>query len=348
MENSNFGYSDEDISNLVSPAKFSETIERIKQNAELATKSLNYLNYHLLDRAAYFNNFDLVRYLCENFPGEVNYRSENTCTDALKCAALKGNQEILEYLISKGADPRKKYDNDVFILYFAESEGHYDLAKYLIEKYKFDTSELIAENGMTSWSQPMIDYVEGEDNSKRNEFFLYCINKSQVKEIKNQGVYNYLGLAASINNPLYIRKLNELKAEYSEHQPYGWTPFSYAALENNEEHMKFILKNYDNVPPEEFNHPFMTLIVKEYNNLSYKYQRLKDVLMFRIYCERFREMKHEEFSKMKNSNKLEEIIKVINHFKANPHKSSIFRINRNVFLKVYRCLPLLNYSITVT
>lgn len=85
--------------------------------------------------AALFNHLDIVKYLVEQ-GGDIN--TVNTWGwSLLHVSALRGNYEIVKYLIGKGISHVTSKDNQGDTpLHFAASKGHLDVVKYLIQQAK--------------------------------------------------------------------------------------------------------------------------------------------------------------------------------------------------------------------
>ena len=80
--------------------------------------------------AAYFGNLDLVRHLKEVHG--ANHKAVVKDTKAIRQAAVKGRQEIVDYLINLEIDPEKKVEASE-ALFYAAAAGNLALVKHLKE-----------------------------------------------------------------------------------------------------------------------------------------------------------------------------------------------------------------------
>jgi len=97
----------------------------------------------LIFKAAESSNMGAVSDAIKGKSVDVNAADEQGKT-LLMYAAQSGNEQLVRYLISKGADVRKGQPNlwdpgqDITVLYYAALDGNKSLVKYLIEEEKLD------------------------------------------------------------------------------------------------------------------------------------------------------------------------------------------------------------------
>lgn len=88
----------------------------------------------LLLKAAYSGKFEMVQYLCEEYP-ELTSMSDAFGCNALHYAACAGNTDIVKYVISLGIDPRSRTNDGHTILHVAAFHGQVNLAKHICQLY---------------------------------------------------------------------------------------------------------------------------------------------------------------------------------------------------------------------
>lgn len=85
-----------------------------------------------LQVAATKNQLEVAKVLVEN-GADLNYQHPVTKATAVAQAALSGSVKVVEYLLSKGADPNIKLRGNVSLLRVVRDEGMTDMAA-LLEK----------------------------------------------------------------------------------------------------------------------------------------------------------------------------------------------------------------------
>ena len=83
--------------------------------------------------AASKNQLAVVKILAEH-GADLNYRHPITKMTSAAHAAYEGNNELLEYLLQKGADPNIKARANVSLIRLARDQGHPDTVQ-LLTKY---------------------------------------------------------------------------------------------------------------------------------------------------------------------------------------------------------------------
>jgi ankyrin repeat protein len=85
-----------------------------------------------LQVAANKNQMAIVKLMVER-GADVNYKHPITKMTPVALAAYNGNKDMVQYLISKGADPNIKLRGDVSLVRMARDMGNADMASYLMQ-----------------------------------------------------------------------------------------------------------------------------------------------------------------------------------------------------------------------
>jgi ankyrin repeat protein len=123
-------------------------------------------NNVILSEAAKKDDFDIVKYMVENYPQSIHNGNEN----ALVSATEHGHLDIIKYLLNLGKDKRslKNKQEDVRNahinpLYVAARNGNLDMVKYLVESIQINTRDVLKE--AIRWAKEfshenIIEYLE--------------------------------------------------------------------------------------------------------------------------------------------------------------------------------------------
>ena len=110
-------------------------LEKINLFIRHSGKDLNFLvnGINPFAHAANINNFQLVKFFLENCDVEIDVKDKLGNT-ALIYAADKGNLEIIEYLINKGADVNFQNDQGLTPIMKSAEKNNFYVTKFLLEK----------------------------------------------------------------------------------------------------------------------------------------------------------------------------------------------------------------------
>ena len=181
----------------------------------------------------------MVKVLLEN-GAEVNAKSDEGETPGMT-AALRGEQEILEILLSLAADPKARDKYDTGLLELAAAGGHQDIVAKLKSlglesKYPFHVAAGLGDEDavrkFVSSGKP-VDQLDGFGStpllfatiSGKHKVFEYLLNKKADPKIVAKEGYTLMHAAAFAKDEKLISKLIDLgldvNARYGEE---GITP----------------------------------------------------------------------------------------------------------------------------
>jgi len=331
----------ETIDNLVEGKpdfEYSKTFLADSKNANYIEAPLDELETFLIYKAARKGNLPLVQLILEKKPEQIKLFKESNGSDALQHAVVSGNLDLVKFLISKGADPTKRYFMDTSILYFAVKYKHAHIFRYFVEDHKMKPNDIYAANGITALYMAM----EQEDK----ELFKYLLSLNP--QVENIGPFNHLAFAARLDDTLYLEELLNHNAPFEIMEPYDRSAFSWAGEDNRHKQMEIILKRAKGVKPEALLAPGISKISHEYNSLCDKWWRLYDIYMLRYFCEVQRkevEIKEEtkKFMDEENLNKIYE--KVVSS--KDKYEPLLFKLPRNIFRGVMKYLEAMPVNIKV-
>ena len=101
----------------------------ISKDANIETT--NYWGDHIIHSAARVDLLPMVKYLIEQQNVDIETKGYNEKTP-LHYAWERGHLQIVEYLISKGANVEAKDKDGKYAIHFACMKGHLPIVKYLI------------------------------------------------------------------------------------------------------------------------------------------------------------------------------------------------------------------------
>lgn len=178
------------------------------------------------------NSLEEVERLVQENPGLLSARNDRYC-DPLTVAVIAGNLDIMEYLLSQGADINTLDREGSNLMHNAAANGHYDAVTFLYEK-GFDINA-VDGNGNT----PLL-FAVTQDNI---ELIQFLIENGADLQAENTNGTNVL-LNSIFSGNLDIVKLL-LDRGLSVNQPNQWgvNPLMYASILGNRDIVEYLIKN---------------------------------------------------------------------------------------------------------
>ncbi|ORX42663.1 ankyrin [Piromyces finnis] len=183
-------------------------------------------------------NINLVKYLIEDIGLDINIQNKDGCTP-LHYACEQGNENIVKYLIEKGADTSIKNNNGRISLHCtckAKRES-VNIVKYLIEKRGLNIN--IKDN----YRFTPIHYAcyKGNENIVK-----YLIKNGVDPKIKNEDgrISLHFACGAEKENVNLVKYLIEdIGLDINTQNKDGCTPLHYACEQGNENIVKYLIEN---------------------------------------------------------------------------------------------------------
>ena len=350
QSNGNLNYSDEDMKNLVSKEKFESTKKMILDNPSFIDDNLDYLNHRIMDRACFYGNFELVKFIYDIKQDSIHYISANTETDALKAACFEGHKEIIDFLIEKGSSFSQRYFfNRTHPLYFVISSHHYELAKYLMGKYNMTVNDKISKTRQRLWTIPMTEYeiIDPPEVKKgKIEFFKWCTAQLKPGELLSDS-QNWLVKSMNYDREhAFFDELIRLKAPFEEWYSPSWAcnPVAEALKVDDDYAIKILLKNFPSLDTRLPETTRINIISKYYSSLNYKWRRLLDIYYLRY----FFELKAGQLtcgnSKIIEDKNFNDCYSAIEKQKGKP-SLALLKVNRRVFSSAMKMIPTIDTPI---
>lgn len=128
-----FAYTDEEQVEF-SSAVVEGNIAVVQKYLDAGTIKVNdtFFAWSPLLSAASRNQLQMVKFLVEH-GADINYKHPILKMTSAAFATYDGNNELLEYLLQKGADPNIKMRGGVSLLRVARDEGHEKTAEILLK-----------------------------------------------------------------------------------------------------------------------------------------------------------------------------------------------------------------------
>jgi ankyrin repeat protein len=186
------------------------------------------------------DNFDMVKAVIESISEDdvyfvINFSYEQHLNLLFK-ATEKDNEEIVRYLIEKGADTNTYGEYGYNLLTFAVNNGSKSIVKFLINECNFDIN-----SADKSRDTPLNVAVENKNQSMVKFLVNEC--NANVNQIDQTGSTPLI-LAVVDDNKQMVRCLvKECNADVNLQDIKGNTPLTFAVLNNNESIAEFLIDN---------------------------------------------------------------------------------------------------------
>lgn len=175
-----------------------------------------------LHDAAAMNRLDVMEVLCLAYV-DIDVNSFDSCGQTpLHIAAIQGYVDVIQFLVSIGADPDVTDCNGWTPLHFASIEGHVEAVELLLNRSTF-VKYAITKDGKTA--------------------FALAVEKGHSK------LYDMLHLGDVLHRAARIDDVNGMKnclaegAKVNGRDQYGWTPLHRAAFKGRFESVKLLLNH---------------------------------------------------------------------------------------------------------
>ena len=163
---------------------------------------------------------------------DVNAGDDMTWS-ALAWAAYVGDKEIFDYLLSKGANPRRTDQYGISVFMRAAEGGNMDIVKYLVEECKCDPNEKDREYGITALMRATTGRRHGVVN--------YLLEKKASVRFRDKGGRNVLAYAAEGRNMDDMEMLVARGADLNVTDKEGRTLLMQASEKGNLEMVRYLV-----------------------------------------------------------------------------------------------------------
>ena len=206
---------------------------------------------------AYFDNL--------SSDADINLQDKNGLT-ALMVACQKGNKEIVEKLLLKGANPNLKDNQLNTALHFATETGSQEIVRMLINKKASITSNmnditplhiatkkvsgnkeivlLLINNGATINQKSKITgetpFINALNTGNLELINLLVLNGANIADRDKNNVTTLM-LAAKSALPQLVKEISEMGIDPNERSKLGTTALHYAAMGGNQEIIEFLI-----------------------------------------------------------------------------------------------------------